>query len=359
MNPRPTLASADLEIVDFVSSWIDHLIRDGYESAIALLDDSIEGDRRKWTKEEWDEELDRYDEAGSITPPRDVPDLQTEVHRYIDGSGFSVHYDLPVNGTRSYFTLQFDFRAIGAGMHVALDDLSTVRHDHDLDWPWTLYFNGEAVPRWANCWNLCPLPKRTSALFIDYPWLVDYSDFVRLRNRMGSAHTVDSEDPVLFRIQCLSFLVLLLRHETHFRAALAPRAEEEGTTASTIFEGIRDGLVAMHRLTVRDRFAFWTAGYKRDKTRLVEEIRQSRLPPAPEDYVAPPHIRERNQVAGVRFHSLRCELHDLLRTQHYPKDLRRFIHELPTFTALGFQTKRRQRLPPASGAKDHAEYSSE
>jgi hypothetical protein len=106
MNPRPTLASSDQEIVDFVSSWIDRLITDGYETAIALLDDPIEDNRRKWTKEEWDRELECYG-----------------VYRYNDGSGFAVDYDLSVNGRRSDHTLQFDFRAIGSGMHVALDDL--------------------------------------------------------------------------------------------------------------------------------------------------------------------------------------------------------------------------------------------
>ena len=123
MNPRPTLASSDREIVDFVSSWIDHLIRDGYEAAIALLDDPIEDNRRKLTKEEWDRELESYGEAASISSPFEVPGLRTDVYRYNDGSGFAVDYDLPVNGTRSDHTLQFDFRSVGSEMHVALDDL--------------------------------------------------------------------------------------------------------------------------------------------------------------------------------------------------------------------------------------------
>ncbi len=201
--------------------------------------------------------------------------------------------------------------------------------DHDLDWPWTLYFNGEAVPQWANCWNLCELPDSSSELFVNHTWIVDYSDFVRLCNRMDLAHTIDSEDPVIFRIQSLSLLVLLLRQEANIRAALAPCGAEMGITANTIFEGIRDGVAMMHRLTVRDHFAFWTVGYEQDRVELIEAIRQSR-PKPPEDCLAPPHIRERNQRAEERIHSLRCELLDLLRVGHYPKDFRRFIHELPT-----------------------------
>ena len=201
--------------------------------------------------------------------------------------------------------------------------------DHDLDWPWSLYFNGEAVTRWGNCWNLCELPESSSELFNNHTWIADYSDFVRLCHRMDLAHTIDSEDPVVFRILSLSILVLMLRRETEVRVALAPLAEEVGTTASIIFDGIRDGVAMMHRLTVRDQFAFWTAGYEEDRLELVEEIIQSRPTPRVEN-IAPPHIRERNRGAEDRIHSLRCELLDLLRVGHYPKDFRRFIHEIPT-----------------------------
>jgi len=123
MNPRPTLTSSDEEIVSFISSWIDHLIRDGYEIAVSQLDDSIQANRQKWTKNEWDQELECYGVAPSITPPVDVPDLRTDVYRYNDGTGFAVDYDLPVNGKRSDHTLQFDFRLIDGRIHVALDDL--------------------------------------------------------------------------------------------------------------------------------------------------------------------------------------------------------------------------------------------
>jgi hypothetical protein len=164
---------------------------------------------------------------------------------------------------------------------------------------------------------------------MEHTWIVDYSDFVRLCNRMDLAHTIDSEDPVLFRIQSLSLLVLLLRQEKRIRAALVQFAAERGTTANTIFEGIRDGVAAMHRLVVRDQFAFWTVGYEGDGAKLLEAIRQS--PPTPSfSGVVPPHIRNRNRGAEDRLHSLRCELLELVRIGHYPKDFRRFVHELPT-----------------------------
>ncbi len=205
-----------------------------------------------------------------------------------------------------------------------------IERDHDLDWPWTLYFNGEPVQRWANCWNLCRFPESSREVFAEFPWLVDYLDFVRLCDRMDLAHTIESEDPVIFRVHSLSLLLLLLRNEAHVRAALAPFAEEAGIPPSAIFEGLRDGVAAMHMLTVRDQLSFWSVGYPEDQVQLAAAFQQSRLPPSPQDYVAPPHIRERNRLANHRIHSLRSELLELLRTQQHPKDFRRFVHELPT-----------------------------
>jgi len=117
------LHSSDQEIIDFVSSWIDCLVENGYEKAIKLLDNPLEDNRRKWTKEEWDQELECYGKNAAVTSPRQTPALRTDVYRYKDGSGFAVDYDLPINGARSDHTLQFDFRALNNGMHVALDDL--------------------------------------------------------------------------------------------------------------------------------------------------------------------------------------------------------------------------------------------
>ena len=203
-------------------------------------------------------------------------------------------------------------------------------HDHDLDWPWTLYFNGEVMPRWANCWNLCNLPRPSTTPIAERYWLADNHDFSRLVDRMDLAHTVDSEEPDVFRICCLTLLTVLLQNEPTVLLTLEPEAAASGTTPQTIFSGVRDGLAAMHTLTVRDGMAFWSIGYDSDLAALNEAIRRFRFPSSHADRLDPPHVRERCREAASRIRSLRCGLIELLGTRHQPKDLRRFIHELPT-----------------------------
>ena len=202
--------------------------------------------------------------------------------------------------------------------------------DHDLDWPWTLYFNGEPMPRWANCWTLCNLFQPAKELIGESPWLADCTDFCRLLDRMDLAHTVSSEEPDVFRICCLTMLVLLLQHEPTVLKTLESEAAACGTPPKIIFDGVRDGLAAMHRLTVRDGSAFWSVGYDSDLCALNEAIRRFRFPSSHADRLDPPHVRERSYEATNRIHALRFSLIEVLGTHHQPKDVRRFIHELPT-----------------------------
>ena len=202
--------------------------------------------------------------------------------------------------------------------------------DHDADWPWTLYFNGEPTPRWANCWNLCNLLQPARKSIGDSVWLADYSTFCRLHDRMDLAHTVDSEEPDVFRICCITLLALLLRHEASVLHTLAPYAADCETTPESIFAGVRDGLITMHQFTVRDGFAFWSAGYDTDRLALANSIRRFRLPLSDSDRLEAPHIAARGFEASSRIRSLRSSLIELLATQHQHKEIRRFIHELPT-----------------------------
>ena len=226
-------------------------------------------------------------------------------------------------------------------------------YNHDLDYPWRLYFNGQPMPRWANCWSqidLLPLAKQCLDENIRF---AGYLDVCSLHYRMDLAHTIESEDPELFRIVCLTLLSLIMRHEAIVLQELAtslisctpdltaedpnaafqdrpPYATYFGTSAQTILSGIQDGLVLMHQLAQRDGFAFWSVGYEADQLALNEAIRRFRLPLSDPDHIDPPHIRAKRSEASEKARLLRKGLVKLLGLTHRDKELRRFIHQLPT-----------------------------
>lgn len=203
------------------------------------------------------------------------------------------------------------------------------KHDHDLDYPWTLYFNGEPMPRWSNCWNQCHLLQHANGSVTDetYYGLRCLQD---LQDRMDLAHIVDSEDGDMFRICCLTLLALLLEHKSAVLEALAPWNADDNKTAEEIYSGVRDGLITMHALTLRDGFAYWSVGYDTDFVRLTESMKRSQLPSSHPDHLDPPHVRKRRDDVSSRLRTLRCSLLETVATQKLSKQVRRFIHELPT-----------------------------
>ncbi|MDB6071703.1 MAG: hypothetical protein JWL81_2874 [Verrucomicrobiales bacterium] len=205
-------------------------------------------------------------------------------------------------------------------------------HDHDLDYPWTLYFNGEPMPRWSNCWSLCHLLQHANGSIMDetYYGLRCLQDLQDLQDRMDLAHIVDSEDGNMFRICCLTLLALLLEHKSAVLEALAPWNADDSKTAEDIYTGVRGGLVAMHALTLRDGFAFWSVGYDTDFVILSEAMKRAQLPSSHPDHLEPPHVRKRRADVSARLRALRCSLLGSIETQKLSKDIRRFIHDLPT-----------------------------
>lgn len=45
---------------------------------------------------------------------------------FVDGTGYAVHHDVPLNGTFSDLTAQFEFTWAGTGLQVALYDLDVM-----------------------------------------------------------------------------------------------------------------------------------------------------------------------------------------------------------------------------------------
>lgn len=203
------------------------------------------------------------------------------------------------------------------------------RHYPEEDSPWTLWFNGEPMPRWSNCWHLIPVLDRAEEFMRDWEDNVGYEHFWRLQCRMDHCGVIESEEPETFRLCCLAFAFLMLRDEAAILDELAAAGSKDGSNPSEIFCGVRDGLFAMHRRCLDDGIAFWTSGYEADRDSLREAIRRCSLPATDPDRREAPHLLQNRSEAELRIRFIRSDLLSLVRSRNLPKDVRKLVHELP------------------------------
>ena len=120
---RPAPNATVEEIAAFVRAWVALAAERGFEAALAELDSN---DKVPWSQQMLDElTFDHFYDGKQprITDPAAVPDLGVGVYPYHDGSGFWVDHDLAMDGRKSDFTAQFDFRRTKTGFRIILADV--------------------------------------------------------------------------------------------------------------------------------------------------------------------------------------------------------------------------------------------
>lgn len=97
--------------------------RFGFEAALAVLDTN---EKVPWSQSLLDElTFDHFGDGKqpTISDPASANSIRVDAYRYNDGSGFAVDHDVALDGKRSDFTAQFDFRKSPNGYRVYLDDI--------------------------------------------------------------------------------------------------------------------------------------------------------------------------------------------------------------------------------------------
>jgi hypothetical protein len=199
----------------------------------------------------------------------------------------------------------------------------------DDDFPWTMYFNGHPMPRWANCWHLIPILGRAEDLMREWSCTADFKRLWSLSRRIDHCGAAESEDPEIFRVCCTTLIYLMLRDEQAILDEMTRDGASRASASVEIFTGVRDGLFAMNHRCREDGFAFWGSGYEADREFLCEYIRRYRLPQGHPDWVEPPHMGKFRRENLWQVDSMRRDIVALLGTRPLPKEVRRLIHELP------------------------------
>jgi hypothetical protein len=208
------------------------------------------------------------------------------------------------------------------------DSADSERRYPAKDFPYTFYFNGMSLPRWAQCWyatNLLDLSA--DALKSWGPSNFDEAD--TLTGRLDHVGIVESADPLRFRNIAMQFAVTTLAQRDSVVHSIEPYTIEFQATTEDVFAGIQEGLWHMIELVSRDRVAFWTVGYEADCILIAEAIRRHRLATDHPDFQAAPHLQREQSDADRRWDWLRKEAIEKITEGNLSKEDRRRILALP------------------------------
>jgi|GEM_PF-1482973 len=198
----------------------------------------------------------------------------------------------------------------------------------DNEFPWTFYFNGEAMPRWGQCWMSCSIERRAAEEMQNWQGRLTAHDLFLLSCKIDHVGVAESDDVLRFRACVRLLLKMVLLHGTELAKEAAEWGSCYGGTGQEVIAGIRDTLIAMSVLAERDGIAVWTTGYEADRIRLCEVVRRVRLPRDSAEWLELPHEWNDRRETQLHLEFLRKDLVKMVREGGWPKDIRRAIHEM-------------------------------
>lgn len=202
----------------------------------------------------------------------------------------------------------------------------------DSEVPFPFYFNGEALPRWAPHWHICPIGDFLNH-FVDDPengWdeFVGFRHIWHLQCRLDHVGNIESEDPLIFHVCAQEVLKVMLFNQSRMIDSI--RSHDTGEdTSENVFLQMIEGIGKMLELCIRDGCAFWTSGHENDRQHLIERMRRSRLPSEDPEYLQSPHQQKllAEQILRARFQL--TDLRNLAQSGILNKRLRQLVNQLP------------------------------
>lgn len=185
----------------------------------------------------------------------------------------------------------------------------------EADFPYTLYFQGIAMPKWSNCWHFQPVADSSVDWYID-----------QVHGRMDHVGNMESEESDIFLIAAQQVLLQAIDRKDEFVGQ--PDIGTSSEFMEMIYASFMDGLQQMIRLAEKADVVFWTSGYQKDCDNLLDAMRRFRLGPQHPDYFHPLHRIRRQQDRRFHLNSQRKQMRQRLATVGPDKQLKRFIHEL-------------------------------
>jgi len=191
----------------------------------------------------------------------------------------------------------------------------------EIDYPYTLYFQGIAMPKWSNCWQFQSLSEG------DIEWPLD-----QVHACIDHCGQIESEERDYFLIAAQQMLLAMIDGRDEF---MTDSDQFSVADCQVIYAALIEGLQQMIMIAEREQVVFWIGGYEQDRERLVEAIRRFHLGEQHPDYFVPPHRLRRQRERLFTLNAQRKDLRRRLATIGPHKSLKRFIHELKDRPDLG------------------------
>jgi hypothetical protein len=128
--------------------------------------------------------------------------------------------------------------------------------------------------------------------------------FMRMSFRLDNNSTVESEDPVCFRVCIAEALRFYLVEKRRAIRNLRVCSTKYGVPARAIYDDVLMGMIRMLELVTRDRLAFWINGDEECHQRLLDTMRRHRLPREHPDYLEAVHVRKEREEGSARLREL-------------------------------------------------------
>jgi hypothetical protein len=195
------------------------------------------------------------------------------------------------------------------------------------DFPWTFYFNGMPMPKWGAQW-----PSFREERHGNWDADVGPRDFYIIRCKIDHVGKVESASPHVFLYAVQELLCLLVTEREGVLELIRHNIQcsevYSGVNPLEVYHGLMEAAFEMRALTQRDGVAFWTSGYQSDQMQLMEAMRRAALPPSNPEFVAAPHVKNRQADLQRLWKQQVKILHAAASAGGVPKELRKRLLEL-------------------------------
>ena len=178
----------------------------------------------------------------------------------------------------------------------------------DTDYPYTFYFNGEALPKWGACWMMARVMGfiDTSSYWSDELSRERIWEIYRKIDHVGGP---ESADPQIFLFTIQEILLVLLTKRSRVLRKL--NMFKKNSPPDEVYQNLLTAAFRMREIVVEQNRAFWVSGYPADQSLLLETMRRCALPVEHSEYRLAPHLSDYRVcmnsdlgLQGLQFHRL-------------------------------------------------------